>query len=350
MSIDPIALARFMVLKGAAELVDAFSAIPEGALRESIVSHAQAIAFTYDEARQSGAPIPDPLEVAMRTVQPRTGRPQLALPAAEGSGYPRINGADEPRPRHKGVKTQTPAATAVKLRLQGRSPAEIATELEMDLADVTDALKAARKAGVKFKALDKPPPGERKRSAAYNTDWAVMPKNARSRVEQAAVTLSLDPHRYLSLKALLLTMKQAGAPWSDVVQACHPVPEEILERWVYQARAAGHRITTPGEDREAAEALPPAPPPEPPAKRYFPPLDALRGPDKAAVERAAQRRGITPQEYADRRERILCLRMKGVPPMKIEKELGESGTAVKDIIAHAAHRFGVTFPPVDRDA
>jgi hypothetical protein len=344
MTIDPIALARFMVLKGAAELVDAFSAIPEGYLRESIVSHAQAIAFTYDEARQNGAPIPDPLELAVRTVAPRNGFAPLALPPGPQEGYPKINGEDTPRRRGPGVKTQTPATTAVKLRMQGKAPPEIATELNMDLADVTDALKEARKAGVKFKALPKPPPGARKKTAGWNTDWAAMPTNARSKVEGAALALGLDPQRYLSLKAMLLTMKQAGAHWPEIVKACRPVPEEILWRWVYQARAAGFNIGAKYEEAKA-EALV-----EPPPPRYFPPLDELVGSDRAAVSRAANKRGISSEVYNERRERILQLRMNGVSPSKIEVELGETGTAVKDIIAHAVHRFGLTFPPIVRDA
>ena len=343
MTIDPITFARFMVLKGATELVDAFSAIPEGHLRESIVSHAQAIAFTYDEARAGGAPIPDPLELAVRAAAPRTGFSPLALPRAEGSGYPRINGEDKPQRRSPGVKTQTPATAAVKLRLQGKAPPEIAVELSMDLVDVTDALAAARKAGVKFTALPKPPPGQRRKTAGWNTDWDTMPRNARTRIEVAALAMSIDPQRYLTLKALMLTMKQAGAHWPEIVTACRPVPEETLWRWVYQARAAGFNI---GSKTDEALAEIAAAPPPPPPRRYFPPYEELTGADRAAIARAAARRGVSPQVYAERRERILFLRMEGVSPSRIEAELGESGTAVKDIIAHARHRFGLTFPPV----
>ena len=43
-TIDPLRLAQFMVLPGAAELVEAFSAIRPGPLRDSIVHHARMIA------------------------------------------------------------------------------------------------------------------------------------------------------------------------------------------------------------------------------------------------------------------------------------------------------------------
>ena len=43
-TIDPLALAQFMILPGAAELVEAFSVLPPGDVRDSVVSHAQVLA------------------------------------------------------------------------------------------------------------------------------------------------------------------------------------------------------------------------------------------------------------------------------------------------------------------
>lgn len=338
--IDPITLARFMVLKGAAELVDAFSAIPEGHLRESIVSHAQAIAFTYDEARQNGAAIPDPLDLAARASSPRNGFAKpLALPPGQTAPQTAQEARQTPPADRPGVKTQTPGSAAVKLRLLGKSPQEIAADLDMDLGDVQAALREARAAGVKFKALTKPPVGEREKSNTYNTDWNAMGLPARGRVEAGALKLSLDPQRYLELKAILLAMKQQNKPWAEIVTACKPVPEDMLWRWVYQARAAGYDISTKTDDRPAHE-------PEAPPKRILPRYSDYPGSQQATLDRAAAKRGISGEAYLERCERIVQLRMAGHGGKAIAREVGEGEVMVKDQISRAMHVHGAKFPPL----
>lgn len=319
MSIDPITLARFMVLPGADELVAAFSAIPPGPLRDSVISHAKVMAQTYDDARLAGAPIPDPLQnVAPRTVL-------AAPPAAQALPAPK-------------VKVQSPEAQAVRLRLQGKSPGEIADELEVDLATVTGALAQARKAGVKFKALPKvvKPPGGK----TWVTRIEDLSGQGRQAAEQAARGLRLSLENYMEKRRRLVELRTENVAMGKIAKELR-LSEDVLWRWVYAARASGIPLSTKFETVGAIEAE------YEPVRRFFPPWEALTGVERAACERAALKRGIAPEVYHERRERILCMRMEGVRPAAIERELGESVTAVKDIIAHAAHRWGLTLPPLE---
>jgi hypothetical protein len=84
--IDPIRLAQFMVLPGAAELVEAFAALPPGELRDSAVAHVQVL------ARHAGVMHAGEFNGAMAHHAP----PQLTSQSLEGQIVERALRGDAP--------------------------------------------------------------------------------------------------------------------------------------------------------------------------------------------------------------------------------------------------------------
>jgi hypothetical protein len=351
MTINPISLAKFMVLPGASELVEAFSAIPDGLLRTTIVQHAQAIAITYNDARESGAPIPDPFSMIPSSAISHPGRalpdPNVREPRRENEALP----PPQARANGRGVKLETVGSQVVRLRLSGLLPNQIALQLEVPLDDVTDALKAARKAGVKFARLPK--------GAAGGTNdgkykWATsldqIPRGPRAQTEKAALNLGLSAEAYFERKLKVVEMRQAGASDEAIYEYAKPAPPSAVWRWIYQARKAGLNVRVRSDDLlDAAKPAPSAqlmPDPAITPRRFFPPYDALNPKQQRACVAAARRRGMTPEQYAVHRERILTLRWDGHGPKAIATQVGEKIGPVKDIIAHYCHANGLAIPAV----
>jgi transposase len=76
--IDSVRMAQFFSLSGAAELVEAFSAIPPGEVRDSVIQHAQALA----RAAGWSPPVPFGMEAAQRPISRAEPR-RLTSPFAE---------------------------------------------------------------------------------------------------------------------------------------------------------------------------------------------------------------------------------------------------------------------------
>jgi transposase len=216
-TIDPYVLAQFMTQPGAAELVEAFSSIPPGPLRESLVHHAQVTAMTY-----LGGPI-------NMTPPPRIGEtpPRAALPS----------------PRRSQVATEDPAVKAVEMILQGVSPHEIANALQIPIRAVYAAKREARASGVKLPAA---PKGKKPRvkgrpSIAYHTSLDTLPHQGMSRVAKAAEERGITPEGYMARRKLALEMALDGRHIRAIVEATKE-PKIVLQQWFYQAREAGHDV------------------------------------------------------------------------------------------------------------
>jgi hypothetical protein len=153
MHIDPLRLAQFMVLPGAAELVEAFSAIPPGPVRDSVVNHAQVLA-------QASGWNPG----ALFTGEAITAReipahaPRLESPFAEG------------------LAASTAEGRIIERALRGEADHAIAADLGVSLGLVVQLKRKARKeGGVVFPGDDKQPakpktklaPGERLNSRGH---------------------------------------------------------------------------------------------------------------------------------------------------------------------------------------
>jgi len=141
-TIDPIRLAQFMVLPGAAELVEAFAALPPGEVRDSAVSHVQVLARACGwqppgpfESRHMAATLPPP-----DPYRPGGRPPKLASPFA----------AD--------LTAQSVEGQIVERALRGEPPAQIADDLRVKLGLVARLMdKARREGGVIFPGDDPKP-------------------------------------------------------------------------------------------------------------------------------------------------------------------------------------------------
>jgi transposase len=326
-SLDALMLARVLVMPGAAELFDAFARIPPGALRESVIQHAQVIAETY-----TGAPAsmqqPDPLLTAAQAQAPR---PVLEAP-------------------RKPVKTDDPNVRAVELRLQGIHAQQIAKRLDMPYSHVTRALAEAKRAGVQYPNLRTKPRGRPLEVKEFKTSFNDLSGQGVAIVEKAAVARGISPAEYLRRKALAVTMAQQGLGYPEIVTATGE-SQKSVSLWLSNARAAG--ISIPYAARPAIPAkfedVPPAPANVIRPTRFFGPFEALPGPAKYQVRQAATRRNMTPDAFLDLQQSVVLNRMAGMGPAEIAAMCGESDTFVKDVIARTKQK-GAVFPPVVHNA
>jgi transposase len=211
-TIDPIVLAQFMTLPGAAELIEAYSASPPGVLRQSLVHHAQATAYTY-----AGVEF-EP--------QPPTGvQPRLAVP-------------------QKALATGDPKVRAVELALQGMKPSDVARELGLSAGQVFAAKREAKAAGVTFPAVTGThgkPKVKGRPAVAYHTSLDTLPHQGLSRVEKAAETRGVTAEAYMARRKLALDMALAGRHIRAIMEATKE-SKDTLQNWFYQAREAGHAL------------------------------------------------------------------------------------------------------------
>lgn len=145
--VDPVAIARFMLLPGAGELLDAFSRIPEGRVRESLIHHAQMLAGEYHAGPVESRP-PDPIQAfASATV---LTAPVLTAPVlTHDADTAEFTDGTMPRPKPRSVEEEV-----IQRRLDGEWPVDIATEMKLQRNVVNDILQKARKlGGIEFPSL-----------------------------------------------------------------------------------------------------------------------------------------------------------------------------------------------------
>jgi hypothetical protein len=115
-----------MVLPGAAELVEAFSAIPPGPVRDSVVSHAQVLAQASGWEGPSAFGVPPPPITAHAITSPT---PRLTSPFAEGLAATSAEGQ------------------IIERALRGEADHVIAADLRVPLGLVVSLKRKARKEG-----------------------------------------------------------------------------------------------------------------------------------------------------------------------------------------------------------
>ena len=228
--IHPLALAQFMSMEGAADLVEAFATIPEGPMRQSIVQLAMTTAATYQASIIPSSP---------------AAKPQAALP-----------------PARKGPQTNDNALKAVKLMLEGSSPAQTAEALGLDIKAVLAARKTAKRHGTTFPKV---------RMAAKVIE--LHPRKTKSKAGKKSVGVvrfpvsmeELSPRGLLGLQATarvlgmtpeLLMLKKAEAVklfnqgvTGAAAGAQLGIPQKMIENWKTVARQAG--LVPPAHQAEA---------------------------------------------------------------------------------------------------
>jgi hypothetical protein len=339
-SINLDVLARFAILPGAAELMEAFSVIPPGPLRASVIQHAQVIAQTY-----AGAPadhrMPDPIQKIGGTA--RVTKPLPKLPPSEG-----------------------PSAEIVRRRLAGETPMAIAKALRIDVQVVYQATYDARKAGIAMPKRSDTPLRPLQSKPWHRSIDSLSPQGL-NQVTLAAVSRGITAEAYMERRQLALSMALSGAGWTRIMAATGERETKVVGAWLSGARAAGYRvpyITAADSDSyrasveaeartQAAQAPQDTPPPlapqddtpAPPAasSRVFPPFETMPRGAAVAFQQAAERRGLTVQAYADLRESIVRHRLANRYPTEIAKLTGQNKLFIRDTI-DAAKARGVRFP------
>jgi hypothetical protein len=337
--IDVTTMARFLVLPGAPQLLEAFAAIPPGKLRQTAIDHVTAIAEAFETRPQSLQV--DPLLTSG------------AIRGGEAEVAQLISG-----PRRGAVKTDDPEVKAVELMLQGVPPHMAARRLDLSINQVLAAKKIAKTHGLKFPSL-------RVRNTGglglfvtnveqLNTGYGI------SVMTRAATERGLDLEAYLGRRRLALDMAMAGRHVRAIMEATKE-PKSVLTTWFTTARRAGYEvpymldIETPSD----AGMTPVAEKPGVRGKsrishdqheitvyRYpvFTPLDQLRS-GKASVEKWAAKRGLTAQQLFDLREKVVEMRLAGESPSIIADTLKQDAHFVRNAAANAARDRGVIFPP-----
>lgn len=392
-TIDPIRLAHFMVLPGAAELVEAFASLPPGEVRDSAVSHVQVL------ARACGwTPEPFRMEPQVARVVPSEPR-RLTSPYAEG------------------LRAQSPEGQIVERALRGEGVHTIAADLGVKLIIVTRTLEKARKeGGVVFPGDGNPGKGKaakkRVAGARYNAagrriaePWPVPPppywwEDPNSPVWEDPTSLPpqvakappgpagfgpLDRRSYATtLNAAkrkghtmrdhmaqrwdILRRINAGETPTEVALALGIVPYSVygLLSAIGQSRMTmAVAAQREAEERAASEPEPPPTPPHqeepespsvaapgpPEASAEIPPTPEHRQASAhAARELAAHKWGfVSVEAYDHTRLRVRHLRMQGMAPALIAQRIGQPHKFVKNALDFWRDT-GVQWPPIDINA
>lgn len=325
-TVDMKTLAHFSLLEGAGRVISAFSAIPEGALREASIVQLEAIAAQY-----RGSVLDSP----------------TAPPVAQGVA--RVGGPVDPTQKRvdRLPPTESREAKIVKLRMDGVPPSRIAQEVGAHVSTVFKVLKEARKAGV-------PLPKKAKAEAPQAKNWHVDfnridNPNAAKIVVRAAAGRSLTPQAYLDRRQLALELAQRGHGYAYICRVTGETDFKTVSAWLSIARAAGFnvpyvtKVTALDSQVQPVAPAPQAAAPTPIFPRIYPPLTELSKSTYAAMMRAADASGISVEAYDSLREQIVQLRIAGRTQAEISKITGEGAVAVKDILKRAK-QLGAVYP------
>lgn len=219
--IDPLELARFLVLPRVPELLQAFASIPPGRLRDTIIEHAQALA----EAHQQAPPQyrqPDPLAGVL-------GRPEAP------KALPRRTTAEPPT-------TGDPKTTAVKMRLDGALPYQIAEATGLKIHAVYGAISEARKAGVKFPSSPRAKKGLTKHQGTFAMAIEqITSDNGRATSARAAEARGISLEAYMLRRKTAVEMAIDGRHIRAIMEASKE-SKAVLGQWFNAARAAGYPV------------------------------------------------------------------------------------------------------------
>lgn len=274
MTLDPIRIAQFFALPGADRLVDAYSALPPGRLRDAAIEHVEAIAEAVGwRAPSMDIPAPPP--------PPKpNGHAALAQPAAPQIAGPRIDPEDE-RPSGGGQEQEV-----VRRLIGGDAPQKVAEDLGLRLGAVSRIRSEARTAGVIF------------------PDNTKIERGAAS-VERAAAAKGLSVEEYGAWQLGIVERWMRGEKPVDIAAA---LGEDV--------KVIGNIISR----REKIEArFGAAAPP------HWAEADELpEGRAATAQMIAAERRGLTLEQYRHKVRRCMQMRVERLPADQIASVLGES--------------------------
>ena len=367
--IDPIQVAQFFALPGAAELVEAFSAIPPGPVRDSVVNHAQVLA----QAAGWTAPVP-----WVGTA--------LAEPSRLGVPVPRL-----PSPYAEGLSAKSPDGKIIERLLRGEAAHVIADDLGVRLGVVLALRKRAERDGVKFPGeptkekkahplKGRPANVERMPVPAPPYWWedpaspvwdnpSLLPHNSDVGLGTMAAMGPLDSRNYATMTRAArnqgLTLRQYMANRFEIVRRTDEgeSPTQICKAMkVVQSATVYGLLAKIGRGRMEtlnARPLPKAAPAEP-GEDAEPAQDALKSASAAmhgdampehrfksglaAKIAAAQMWGFPDlPAYDAARDKVRRLRMLGRRNLEIADQLGLSEPFVKGAVAYwKAH--GTLFP------
>lgn len=326
--LDPIQMARFFALPGAFRLMSAFSRIPPGALRDSVIAHAEVMAVEYDGARAGGAPIPDPLAVMAALAPPVAPAPeQAALPA--------------PNRRGASVEEQV-----VRMRMQKKTSIEIAESMAgLSRQKVDVILNMARKAGTKFPAL----PKTKLEGKRFVSDMKELSQTGYGAMRDAAARRGKTVEQWMAARALFVELRRQDRPIHIIAQRTG-IDEKTLMGWLYAARSAGIDLPlyTAETDAEFEPVEPETKAPAPRLKltkgaRVFPLLADLNTGVINNMTAAAAKRGMTLTAYAELRENIVRLRQDGMSRGDIAIRTGVDEIFVGNTLTQAK-AYGADLP------
>lgn len=334
-TIDMATLARFAILPGASDLMEAFAAIPPGPMRDAVIHLARTTAGQFTGA--NGAyPMPDPIQhVGGGSTRPKT----LALPSTRTGRPP--------------PGAETPEMQAVQMRMADVPVAEVCEATGLSKQQVYQAVHVARKAGVKFPKTRKVGPIE-VGSKVWHTSLDQLSGQGRAAMDRAAALRGISPQEYLDRRQLALELAQAGHGYEAILERTGERDSKVVSAWLSAARGAGHKVPyltfITEHDVQAEAAAEPPPEPEPaeeaivePVVRVFKDVAAMGYVQATGVRKAAERRGMTVGAYQEMRESIVRHRLQGMAPGQIVTATGEARQFVKDTLDAAVAR-GVTFP------
>jgi transposase-like protein len=342
---DLMTMARFLVLPGASELLEAFSQIPPGRLRESAVAHVQAIAETY-----SSAPVeqqmPDPLLTAAQ------GAPEpVRVIETPRETLPALTPIEALSNRRRGVpKSDDPDVKAIELALQGMSPQNIAVELNMPISSVMWARKKALRAGLIFPKIVGRRGGSKKKKK-FQASFAMTLDDLDMRgigiATAAASRRGLTLESYIERRRITVEMAQDGRHIQAIINAVKE-DEPTIRSWLNKARAAGLPVPYVAVDYGMANVAPVEPEPEPepepeaivpvqssvvvnlrsagidppPRHRAFSvSLEGLSGTQVSAIERGAALLSVSVEEYLEVRRQALEMMRNGIDTGTVAKTL-----------------------------
>ena len=325
--LDPMMLARVLVMPGAQDLFDAFSRIPPGPLRDSVIQHARIIADQY-----TGAPaqyqMVDPLLAAAQAMPP----PGAMLEARERPAAP--------APRLQGFE-----AEVVRLRHDRLNPSQIAQQLGVKTYRVDKVIAEARRAGVKFPTVKEADPARAPEKRTFQTNVDDLSRQGHALAARAAQRRGLTLEDYMERKRRSVELAQQGMPTAEIAKLVN-MDAKAVGLFLSNARAVG--IVVPYNYVRASE--PAGEEPDPPRQnvvpvdgRYFGPATAMRGAALTAVQRGAMNRNMTVQAYLDLQESIVRQRIAGVTIEDLLRQTGEPDYFIRDVLS-AGKQKGAVYP------
>jgi hypothetical protein len=230
--IHPLELARYMELPGAGRALKALAKIPEGKLREASILQLEAIAENYEPAPQ----LTRPPASAMRVIE------HAAKPPKE-------------------PKTDSPEAAAIKMRIAGKMPAEIAQALNRRVSWVYSVLGDARKAGVPIPKLGEGKPRLSQSGTRWTTDVSQLNPQGLRLVQKAADERGITAEAYIERRQIALRLAMAGAGWKQILRETGEKNAKKVSAWMSNARAAGFAVPYIATEKPEIPPEPAAPHP-----------------------------------------------------------------------------------------